>query len=261
MFEAEVCGGRAEGQARPGSGRGATRHRARFGDLGGRRVPVTRPQASSTDGPELPLASYQRFAADDLLPQVVLERMLAGVATRRHTRTAEPIGEQIAAASKSTSRSAISRRFVRQTETALAELMARDLTGLEIKVLMLDGEHLAGRWVVVALAITADGTKLPVEPWDGSTENTTVVDRRRHAQSRAILPPQSRATSRCRSSSPRSTDTPIPTLPRTPKMSVLPPRVHRESSPKFHATWDMLAGCAPAVVSFMPQHRTDGCFL
>ena len=40
---------------------------------------------------------------------------------------------------------------------------------------MLDGEHLAERCVVVALAITADGTKVPVGLWDGSTENKTVV--------------------------------------------------------------------------------------
>ena len=46
---------------------------------------------------------------------------------------------------KSTSRSAVSRRFVRQTETALAELMARDLADEDIKVLMLDGEHMSLR--------------------------------------------------------------------------------------------------------------------
>ncbi len=51
----------------------------------------------------------------------------------------------------------MSRQFVRQTETALAELLARDLTGKDIKVLMLDGEHLADTCVIVALAITADG--------------------------------------------------------------------------------------------------------
>jgi putative transposase len=101
--------------------------------------------------------------------------MLGGVATRRHTRAAEPVGEQVEATAKSTSRSAISRRFVRQTETALGELMARDLTGAGIKVLMLDGEHVSERCVVVALAITADGTKLPIGLWDGSTENKTVV--------------------------------------------------------------------------------------
>lgn len=53
--------------------------------------------------------------------------------------------------------------------------MSRDLSDVDIKVLMLDGEHMAERCVVVALAITADGTKKPVGLWDGSTENKTVV--------------------------------------------------------------------------------------
>jgi transposase-like protein len=106
---------------------------------------------------------------------VVLERMLAGLATRRHTRASEPVGVQVAEAAKSTSKSAISRRFVKETETALAELMARDLSGEDVKVLMCYGEHMADRCVVVALAITADGTKAPVGLWEGSTENKTVV--------------------------------------------------------------------------------------
>jgi hypothetical protein len=275
--------------------------------------------------------------------------------------------------------------------------MTRDLSELDVKVLMLDGEHLADRCVVVALAITADGTKVPVGLWDGSTENKTVVralladlvergltaeygllvvidgakalaaavsevfgakaavqrctlhKRRnvadhlpdkdkdwvdaklvkafthpdpqqglRNARHLAGLleknypgaaaslcegleemftlarlgidgclaktltssnpiesmisiarttnrnvtagatgrwccggpPPAcstrngpsaaSRATSRCRNWSPRSTDTPTPRPPRTPKPSALPPRVHVGSPPKFHATRDML---------------------
>ncbi len=40
---------------------------------------------------------------------------------------------------------------------------------------MLDGEHMAGRCVIVALGITADGSKLPIGLWDGATENKTVV--------------------------------------------------------------------------------------
>src|ERR1700751_3699794 len=61
------------------------------------------------------------------------ERMRAGVATRRHARIAEPVGAQVGEEAKSTNRSAISRQFVRQTETALAELMSRDLSELDIK--------------------------------------------------------------------------------------------------------------------------------
>ena len=174
MFEAEIaeaCGPKGKHDA----GRAAVRHGAGKGSvtLGGRRVPVERPRARTVDGHEVPLTSYEHFAAEDVLTQVVMERMLAGVATRRHARTGEPVSEKVSSTEKSTSKSAISRRFVRQTETALAELMARDLTDLDIKVLMLDGEHMAERCVVVALAITADGTKVPVGLWDGSTENKT----------------------------------------------------------------------------------------
>jgi len=176
MFAAEVTSvAGVKGKHDPD--RRAVRHGAEKGSvtLGGRRVAVSRPRARTLDGHEVPLASYAHFAADDLLSQVVLERMLAGVATRRHARVAEPVGEQIADAARSTGRSAVSRRFIRETETALAELLARDLAAEDIKVLMLDGEHLAGRCVIVALAITADGRKLPVGLWDGATENKTVV--------------------------------------------------------------------------------------
>jgi transposase-like protein len=176
MFEAEisaVCGPKGKHDPQ----RTASRHGSEKGSvtLGGRRVAMSRPRARTTDGHEVPLPSYQHFAADDLLSQVVMERMLAGLATRRHARTGEPVGAGVAKAAKSMSKSAVSRRFIKQTETALGELLARDLSATDVKVLMLDGEHLAERCVVVALAITADGTKVPVGLWDGSTENKTVV--------------------------------------------------------------------------------------
>jgi hypothetical protein len=70
----------------------------------------------------VPLQAYGHFATDDQLLRLALERMLAGVATRRHGRVAEQVGAQVEATAKSTSKSTISRRFVRETETALAEL-------------------------------------------------------------------------------------------------------------------------------------------
>jgi len=96
MFEAEiaaVCGPKGKHDA----GRAAVRHGTGKGSvtLGGRRVPVERPRARTVDGHEVPLASYEHFAADDLLSRVVMERMLAGVATRRHTRTGEPVSEKV----------------------------------------------------------------------------------------------------------------------------------------------------------------------
>ena len=176
MFDAEItaaCG--LKGKHDPE--RTAVRHGAGRGSvvLGGRRVPVTRPRARTVDGGEVPVAAYRLFAAEDQLTAVVMERMLAGLATRRHVAAAEPVGQAVTEQATATGRSAVSRRFIAATKTALAELLARDLAPLDIKVLMVDGEHLAEHLAVVALAITADRTKVPVGLWEGSTENATVV--------------------------------------------------------------------------------------
>ena len=73
------------------------------------------------------------------------------------------------------SKSAVSRRFVAATTKAMGELMARNLSDLDVAVLMIDGLDVAGSCVVVSLVITTDGTKVPVGLWLGDTENKTVV--------------------------------------------------------------------------------------
>jgi transposase-like protein len=158
-------------------GRVAERNGAAPGSvvLGSRSVPVSRPRAVLVDGGEVSLDSYGVFSSRDLLTQVALERMLAGVATRRHSLVAEPIGEALEDQVRSGSKSAISRRFKAATEEKLAELLARDLSGLDVAVMMIDGIIFAECCCVVALAITSDGTKVPVGLWEGDSENTTVV--------------------------------------------------------------------------------------
>ena len=140
--------------------------------LGGCKVTVERPRGRYVDGGEVSLATWETFASEDLLRQVVVERMLAGVATRRHVDVAEPVGPIDA---KGLSRSAVSRRFKTATEQAVTELLARDLSGLDTAVLMIDGLNVADQMIVVALVITADGTKVPVGLRLGDTENRVVV--------------------------------------------------------------------------------------
>ena len=143
--------------------------------LGGRRVSTERPRGRTSQGAEVELDTWKVFGSEDLLRQLVVERMLAGVATRRHGDVAEPLGEDLDARATSTSKSAVSRRFVAATEKAMSELMARNLADLDVAVLMVDGLEVAGSCVVVALVITTDGTKVPVGLWLGDTENKTVV--------------------------------------------------------------------------------------
>ena len=69
----------------------------------------------------------------------------------------------------------MSRRFVSGTKAALDSLLARDLSGLAPLVLMIDGTDFGGATCVVALAVTVDGTNVPVGLRVGDTENKTVV--------------------------------------------------------------------------------------
>ena len=143
--------------------------------LGGREVTVTRPRGRTVDDTEIELETWAAFSSRDLLDRLTVERMLAGVATRRHVDVAEPLSTQVETTAKATGPSSVSRRFKRATEAALTELMARDLSGLDVAVIMIDGLEIAGQCVVVALVITTDGTKVPVGLWLGDTENKTVV--------------------------------------------------------------------------------------
>ncbi len=158
--------------------RAAVRHGSEAGQvtLGGRRVPVKRPRVRAADGSgEVEMATYAHFADRDPLTAVVMEHMLAGVSTRRFSRTREPVGQDVVDAERSTSKSAVSREFVGRTGEHLRALMSRSLADVRLAALMLDGLDLKGRCCVVALGVTTDGVKVPLGLWDGSTENATVA--------------------------------------------------------------------------------------
>jgi putative transposase len=144
--------------------------------LGGRRVAVRRPRVRAADGSgEVAVPSYELFSSTEVLGRMALERMLAGLSTRRYGHGLEPVGEQVHARAAATSRSAVSRRFVAATEHALAELMAADLSTLDLVAFMVDGANFGEHLCVVALGIGIDGTKHPLALVEGSTENATLV--------------------------------------------------------------------------------------
>ena len=177
LMEADVaaaCGPRGKHDPE----RAATRHGTEAGSvtLGGRRVPITRPRVRGTDGTgELAVPAYELFNSTELLGKMAMERMLAGVSTRRYPAALEPVGQHVTEESRSTSRSAVSRKFVAMTEHALVDLLTADLSDLDLVAIMIDGVHFADHLCVVALGIDIEGTKHPLALVEGSTENTTLV--------------------------------------------------------------------------------------
>jgi hypothetical protein len=169
-----LCG--PEGKHNPG--RAGYRHGSEAGSvtLGGRRLPVTRPRVRAADGTgELHLPSYDLFSSTGILGPMALEKMLAGLSSRRYGHGLEPAGQAVEEAATATSKSAVSRRFAAATETALAELMSRRLDGLDLVAFMADGVHFGEHTCVVALGIDINGVKHPLAIEEGSTENATLV--------------------------------------------------------------------------------------
>jgi putative transposase len=156
----------------------AVRHGTENGSvvLGGRKVPIRHPRVRSADDErEIAVPAYESFTNSDLLDELTLGRMMAKLSTRRYGVGLEPVGTAVEKTSKSTSKSAVSRRFVKMTEKALEEMMQADLSGLDIVALLVDGVGFGEHLCVVALGIDIDGKKYPLGIIEGTTENATVV--------------------------------------------------------------------------------------
>src|SRR4051812_45373576 len=125
LMEADVTG-LAGPKGRHDPGRSAVRHGHERGSvtLGGRRGPGARPRGRAAAGSGgLPVPSYELFAGTETRGRRAMERMRAGFPTRRYPVGLEPVGEQVDATASATSKSAVSRKFVAATETALAQLL------------------------------------------------------------------------------------------------------------------------------------------
>jgi putative transposase len=103
--------------------------------------------------------------------------MLAGISTRRYPVALEPVGVQVEQAASSTSKSAVSRRFVNATTERLAQLCHRRLDDQRWLVVFVDGFSFGDHTLVGALGVTFDGTKVPLGVVEGSTENAAVCTR------------------------------------------------------------------------------------
>jgi transposase-like protein len=96
---------------------------------------------------------------------------MIGVATRKYARSLEPMPASIA--SRGTSKSAVSRRFVAATAEHLEQVMQRDLSQIRLAALIIDGLYVGDYVILVALGIDEAGDKHVLGMYEGATENST----------------------------------------------------------------------------------------
>ena len=174
MMEADrqvLCGPKG----RPDAGRRAYRggHTRSNVVLGGQRIGVERPRVRSVESVELSLPTFEWAAATDPLDRATMHAIAAGVSTRRYRGTVDELPE--GEVSSSTSKSAVSRRFVALSTEQLHEWMSSPLGALDLPVVMVDGICFGDRVILVALGIDAKGRKHVLGLREGSTEKAQVV--------------------------------------------------------------------------------------
>ena len=77
---------------------------------------VGRPRVRAVDGSgELAVPAYELFSSTELLGRLAMEKMLVGLSIRRYPVGLESVGTQVGEQAVSTSKSAVSRRFVTAT--------------------------------------------------------------------------------------------------------------------------------------------------
>ena len=102
----------------------------------------------------------------------MVDQILIGVATRQDARSLDPLGADVT--TRGTSKRAVSRRVVAQTQAQLDAWRATPLDALDLVGLLIDGVHVGGHGIVVARGIDTMGAKHPLGRWEGATENATV---------------------------------------------------------------------------------------
>lgn len=164
----ELCGERY----RHDSDRRAVRAGHATGELvmGGRKTRVRRPRVRSADGSEeIGLPSWRQFSIEDPLEREAMEKVLIGVSTRKYRRALEALPPEVD--EFGTSKSAVSRRFVAATRRQMADWLGRNLSGLRLASVMIDGLAFGKHLVLIALGIDADGKKHVLGLHEGASEN------------------------------------------------------------------------------------------
>jgi len=135
----------------------------------GKKVPIYRPRLREKGGKEVKLETYEAFKSGDRVEGLCMGDLLSGLSTRRYEWVAGRFLEGYGI-----KRSTVSRRYIRATKKKMQELLERDLGGLDLCVIFIDGIEVKGHLLVVALGIDREGHKHVLGLWQGATENRQV---------------------------------------------------------------------------------------
>lgn len=137
--------------------------------LGGQKSSVDHQRLRDKQKQEVKISSYQRFHQEDERAQAVFAHLVAGMSCRAYGQVVERVQEGYGL-----SKSVVNRQMVEATAEQLKSLCERDLSAMDVCVLVIDGVHIAQTVQVVALGVESNGIKHIMGFREGATENSQV---------------------------------------------------------------------------------------
>jgi transposase-like protein len=140
-----------------------------------RQLRVTKPRLRKKSPPpgevgEVEIPAYEAMRKDSRLADRMLEILIDGVSTRRYEAVLPEMAQTIGV-----SKSQVSRETIEAGEWLLKEMAERDLSGLDLLAVWIDGLDLGGHHVICAVGADARGYKHVLGLREGATENAAVA--------------------------------------------------------------------------------------
>lgn len=140
--------------------------------VNGQKVNIKKPRVvrkAAGKHEEVELDTYNEFSKPTAMNEAVMAKVLAGVSTRDYAGTIDQVVE-----GHGISKSAVSRRAVKEASKQLQEFHTRKFDEQEFVVIMIDGIGISDVDNIVAMGIDVWGKKHVLGVRQGATENTQV---------------------------------------------------------------------------------------
>ncbi len=133
------------------------------------KVLIERPRLRGKDNREIPLKTYMALKNPRGMRGSVAKNMILGISSRNYEEAIESVMKGYGI-----KKSSVSRHFVQATAEQMREFLERDLAGLQLVAIFIDGIEFKGQLLVVSLGLDKMGRKHILGLWQGATENSTV---------------------------------------------------------------------------------------
>lgn len=140
--------------------------------MGNQKIAIDVPRIyDKAEDENAPLELYQQLKELPDQNEEVMQSVLHGMSMRDYGKVATQLVDNFGLSS-----STISRQFIERSKQAVEEFCSRRFDDLDIVALFIDGKHLSGEQMIIALGVTVQGNKIPMAVIQSSTENSKAIE-------------------------------------------------------------------------------------